>query len=193
MKRSGVEEPPVPDHLSISAGIDCPPDGKSNAALQRLNERLEEEIKRVARLLHGEAGQLLVAIHLAVDELAADLKPPERDRLLRIKDLLDKVEGELRRFSHELRPTLLDDLGLPAAVEFLAEGVAKRAGLSILVESTFEGRLKPSIETALYRIIQESLNNAARHARAARIHLRLWREDGTARAMVRDDGIGFDL
>src|SRR6266850_298655 len=100
-------------------------------ALRQLNETLEEEIKRIAYAVHDEAGQLLVAVHLALAEVALELPEPQQAKFTRIKELLTEVEKHLRRYSHELRPTILDDLGWVPAIRFLADGVSKRANLPI--------------------------------------------------------------
>src|SRR3981081_438375 len=96
-------------------------------ALRQLNETLEEEIKRIAYAVHDDAGQLLVAVHLALAEVALELPEPQQAKLTRIKELLNQVEKHLRRYSHELRPTILDDLGWVPAIRFLAEGVSTPA------------------------------------------------------------------
>src|SRR5947208_11398931 len=145
---------------------------EANSALRRLNERLEEEAKRIAHTLHDEAAQLLASVHVALDALARDLPQSVRSRLGEVRDLLDRIEGELRRLSHELRPTMLDDLGLVPALQFLAEGVAKRTGLSVEVRGSTHGRLPPAVETAPYRIAQEALTNAVRHAHPAHVKSR---------------------
>src|SRR2546425_13300831 len=87
------------------------------AALRRLNEMLEEEARRIAHALHDEAGRLLVSVHLALQEAAGGLPPRVRDRLEKVREPLDEIEKHLRRLSHELRPTILDDLGLLPALE----------------------------------------------------------------------------
>src|SRR4029077_16595420 len=97
------------------------------AALRQFNETLEEEIKRIAYGVHDEAGQILVAVHLALADLAGELPERQKEQVGRIEELLKQVEGQLRRYSHELRPTVLDDLGWIPAIRFLAEGVSKRA------------------------------------------------------------------
>src|SRR5439155_404245 len=84
-------------------------------------------------------------------------------QLEEVRGVLDRIEGEIRTLSHELRPTMLDDLGLVPALQFLAEGVAKRTGLSVEVKGSTHGRLPPAVETALYRVVQEALTNAVRH------------------------------
>src|SRR5229473_1952674 len=161
-------------------------------ALRQLNETLEEEIKRIAYAVHDEAGQLLVAVHLALDEVARDLPKAQQDQVGQIEGLLNQVEKHLRRYSHELRPTILDDLGWVPAIRFLAEGISKRSDLPIHIQAAVSGRLPSTIETALYRIVQESLNNAVKHAKARNIWIRAWRENQVLHCSIRDDGEGFD-
>lgn len=166
---------------------------EANIALRHLNERLEEEAKRIAHALHDEAGQLLASVYLALEEAARELPPPAGDRLLRVRSLLDQIEVQLRRLSHELRPTILDDLGLLPALEFLAEGVSTRTGVPIMVKGSTEERLPRLVETALYRIVQEALTNVAKHARATRVTVWLQPEEQMVRCSIRDNGIGFDV
>src|SRR5262249_3471360 len=89
-------------------------------ALRQFNETLEEEIRRVAHAVHDDAGQLLVAVHLALGELGRGLTTPQREQVAAIEVLLEQVESQLRRYSHELRPTVLDDLGWIPAIRSLA-------------------------------------------------------------------------
>ncbi len=166
---------------------------EANAALYRLNEILEEETKRIAHMLHDDATQLLAAVHIALADLASELPSDLGNRIQEIRGHLDQIEAQLRDLSHDLRPTLLDDLGLLPALEFLAEGITKRTGVAIVVEGSTDGRLPPSIETALYRIVQEGLVNATRHARAGRAMVQVTRGPRSIRCAVRDNGIGFDV
>jgi len=161
-------------------------------ALRQLNETLEEEIKRIAYAVHDEAGQLLVAVHLALAELAQEIPKPQQEQVGRIQGLLNEVEKQLRRYSHELRPTILDDLGWIPAIRFLAEGASKRASLPIHVETQISGRLPGTMETALYRIVQEAINNAVKHAKAKNVWVRAWQAKQMLFCSVRDDGEGFD-
>jgi len=163
------------------------------AALRRLNEMLEEEAQRIAHALHDEAGQLLVAVHLAVKEVADGLPPRARDRLLGIRAPLDEIERHLRRLSHELRPTVLDDLGLVPALEFLVQGVSERAGIPIAVEGPKSPRLPAPVEVAMYRVVQEAVRNATKHAVANRVDIRLAVLADEVRCSVKDDGRGFDV
>jgi signal transduction histidine kinase len=162
-------------------------------ALRQLNETLEQEIKRIAYAVHDEAGQLLVAVHLALAELARELPPPQRDRIGHVGELLKEIENQLRRYSHELRPTILDDLGWIPAIRFLADGISKRTNLAIHIEAPLDGRPPGSSETALYRIVQEALTNAAKHAQANCVRIRAWREKSFLCCSIRDDGVGMDL
>ena len=162
-------------------------------ALRQMNETLEEEIKRIAYAVHDEAGQLLVAVHLALAEATVGAPEPLQKQFEKIKELLNQVEKHLRRYSHELRPTILDDLGWIPAIRFLAEGISKRAEVPIHIQASVSGRLPRNIETALYRIVQEGLTNAVKHAKAENIWINASREKLTLCCSIRDDGAGFDL
>jgi len=164
----------------------------TTAALRRMNERIEEEAKRIAHALHEEAGGLLATTHLALEELARDLSPEGSERLAFVKQLLEQMDEHLRHLAHELRPTILDDLGLIPALDFLAERISKRSGVAITVEGSTEGRLPPAVETTLYRNVQEALNNVIRHAHAGKVSVTIVREPGAVHCSVRDDGGGFD-
>jgi signal transduction histidine kinase len=166
---------------------------RAETAQRRLNEVLEQEARRIAHALHDEAGQLLAVVHIALDNCARELSPATRERLQEVKGHLDQVEEQLRRLSHELRPTILDNLGVVPALQFLAEGVSKRTGLAITVEGSTEGRLPVTVETAIYRVVQEGLANATKHAKASSVRIQLQREDRQIRCAILDDGIGFDL
>src|SRR5437016_11095553 len=163
------------------------------AALRQLNETLEEEIKRIAYAVHDEAGQLLVAVHLALADVARELPERQKEQMGQIEELLNQVEKQLRRYSHELRPTVLDDLGWIPAIRFLAEGVSKRAHLPIHIKVAFSGRLPSTTEIALYRVVQEALTNATKHAKASNIWVRAWRDQFVLCCSIRDDGAGFDV
>jgi PAS domain S-box-containing protein len=151
----------------------------------------EEEARRIAHQLHDETGQITASIHLALEDVARGLSPGGRRRIRGARALLDQMEERLRRLSHELRPTILDDLGLMPALEFLGSGFSSRTGTAVEVCGSTEGRLPPVIETAVYRIVQEALANVARHARASRVVIRVERRDEFLRCSVRDDGVGL--
>ncbi|MGH9868503.1 MAG: sensor histidine kinase [Candidatus Polarisedimenticolia bacterium] len=164
---------------------------ESTIALRRLNDRLEDEARRIAHALHAEAGQLLASVHIALDRIASQI-PETRSPLAEVDDLLIQVSKQLRRLSHELRPTILDDLGLMPALSFLAEGVSTRSSIPVAIEGNLEKRLPPAIETAIYRAVQEALNNMNRHAGATRARVHVNQEAGRVICTVQDDGKGFD-
>jgi signal transduction histidine kinase len=158
---------------------------------RQLLEAQEAERRRMAHELHDEAGQLLASVHLALETAIIGLPPQFRAGFRQVRSHLDAIETQLRRLAHELRPTILDDLGLLPALQFLAQGVAARTGLDIHVDSALTGRLAPALETALYRSMQEGLTNIAKHAAATHVHLQVWHEGGTVHSFLRDDGVGF--
>ena len=166
---------------------------EANTALRGLNDLLEEQTRRISHELHDQAGQLLASVHMALDGLGRDLPHTAAPRLESVKGLLDGIEEQLRRLSHELRPTILDDLGLGPALEFLAEGVSARNNLAITVENMPDERLPARIEAVLYRIVQEALNNVSKHARASAVTIGVRSEDGIITCSIRDDGVGFDV
>ena len=161
-------------------------------ALRQLNQTLEEEIKRIAYSVHDESGQLLVVVHLALADLARQLPENLKEQVTKIEEMLKEVEKQLRRYSHELRPTILDDLGWIPAIRFLVDAIAKRTGLSIDVQAEVSGRPSITVETALYRVVQEALNNAVKHANATKVSIRAWQEERALNCSIRDDGEGFD-
>jgi signal transduction histidine kinase len=161
------------------------------SAWRHINARLEQEIRRVAHALHDESGQLLVSLHLQLAQLARDL-PGAQAKIQDCQQLLHQAEQQLRHLSHELRPMVLDDLGWLAAIEFLAHAMSVRAHIPIEVRSSVTQRLTPAVETALYRVVQEALSNATRHARASRIRVEVDQEHNCLCGLISDDGVGFE-
>ena len=163
----------------------------ANAALRRGGEAREEELKRIARVIHDEAGQLLACVHWAIDDAARSAPAEVREKLSVAVERVRTVEDRLRQLAHELRPTILDDLGLEPALRTLADSVSNRTGVSVVVEGATGDRLPGPIETVLYRATQEALSNAIRHARPKHVRIRLDRSKSGVACGVRDDGVGF--
>lgn len=166
--------------------------GEATAALEHVDQALEGEARRIAHMLHDEAGQLLAAVHIRLEDIGHSLPAKARERLQEVRQVLDQIEDQLRGLAHELRPPALEDQGLPAALQNLAGAVARRSGLKITVESAESQRLPRKVETVLYRVIQEALKNASKHACAESVKVRFWRDADSAYCSVIDDGIGFD-
>jgi signal transduction histidine kinase len=164
----------------------------ANATLRRLNERFEEDAKRISHAIHNEASQLLASAAIALERIGRDL-PERKSDLHQVAALLDDVHHVLRRLSHQLRPPLLDQLGLLPALRFLAEGVSERSGIMVRVQGELSVRPAPLVENAVYRMVQEALDNVVEHSGAARATVRLWRERGRVCCSVRDDGKGFEV
>jgi signal transduction histidine kinase len=167
---------------------------EANAALRRLNEMLETEVGRIAHALHDQAGSILATATLELDMAVKELLPSGHQRLASVRQLLGETGEQLRHLSHELRPTILDDLGLRPALEFLAQGFEQRSGLTVSVLGQLRDRLPVGAEIAVYRIAHEALNNTVRHGgRAPSVQIALEQQHGFCRCVIRDDGPGFDV
>ncbi len=162
------------------------------STLRQMNELLEQETKRIAHSVHDEAGQLLVAAHLAIADVMRESSGPGREKLTQINSLLEQVGNNLRQLSHELRPTVLDDLGLVPAVRNLAASLSTRGKVPIRVEASLRRRLPSPTEVSLYRAIQEALANVTKHARARNVRIHIGMQGQKVLCTVKDDGVGFD-
>jgi len=110
-----------------------------------------------------------------------------------LRELVVATLRDVRRLAVELRPKALDDFGLVAALERLVQTFSEATTIGVELETTLgEERLPPEVETTLYRIVQEALTNVVKHARARRVSILLMRREGTAMAVIDDDGEGFD-
>jgi signal transduction histidine kinase len=164
---------------------------EANTALRHFNEVLEQEAKRIANALHDEAGQLLVAVYIALQNLCSDV-PAVQPQVLKVTQLLDQIEVQLRRLSHELVPALLNDLGLVPALRYLFEGLGQRSHLQISIDAVPEQRLPGRVETTLYHVAKEALHNVIKHARATAVRVTFQRKAGSISCHIRDNGVGFD-
>jgi len=167
--------------------------------LQRLAVHVVEvqdaERRRIACELHDEVGQSLSAVNLELATAQRRLQRAGFDEgmLEDARALTDAALRDVRNLSQLLHPSVLDDLGLGAALRSLTTGMARRAGVRIdLVDETCGERLPVNIERTVYRIVQEGTSNALRHGRAAGIAIRLAREGGELVLDIADDGVGFD-
>lgn len=166
---------------------------KATLTLHRVNEMLEEQSRRIAHAVHDEAGQLLAAVFIRLDQASRELPPSCGTCFQEIRHMLELIELQLREISHDLRPAVLDDLGLVPAFQCLIERVSQRSGLAVTLSCSIPHRLPPTLETSLYRVVQESLTNIAKHASASQVEIRLSYEGGVVSGSVRDNGVGFDM
>lgn len=182
----------------------------AGAALER--EQLQQEMRanvvsaqeaeraRVARDLHDEIGQALTSVLLGVRLVessvdASVLDGPLKPRLADLRDTVGGALASVQRLAFELRPTVLDDLGLVAALRRLVAGQATGHGVTFKLETVNIGpgdRLPPAIETTVYRIVQEALTNVVRHAGASLCSVVIARSDESLRVVIEDDGAGFE-
>jgi two-component system, NarL family, sensor histidine kinase UhpB len=152
----------------------------------------EAERVGIARDLHDEVGQLLTGVLLNLNSIA-DAAPSQRDEIDAAKQTVRSALDEVRRISSELRPEMLEHLGLASALTELSTTFARVSGLH--VERRFDAtlpKLSPDAELAAYRIAQESLTNVARHAAATEVTITLERGSGSVILSVSDNGSGFD-
>ena len=161
------------------------------------NSVREQEKSRIARELHDELGQALTALKLDLTWLSERLPAGQEaiaEKLGAMQAMIDGTVAATRRISADLRPMMLDDLGLVPAAEWLVQEFTQRTGIPCeLRVASPELELKDPHATAVFRILQESLTNVARHAQAQRVEVALGRVDGTVTLNVRDDGRGFSL
>ena len=165
------------------------------ALAARLQSVREEERKRVAREIHDQLGQALTAIKLDLSSLVRQL-PTSQNHLSKrgapLLQLVDETIERVRRISTELRPGMLDDLGLAATVEWAAEEFAARTGTKCLLDLPPEyAPVDSETATAVFRIFQETLTNVARHANASEVRVRLAEQDGDLTLEVHDNGRGI--
>jgi PAS domain S-box-containing protein len=155
----------------------------------------EQEMTRIARELHDELAQSLTALQMDIAwcrERAADGGTAMAARLARMEVLLKQTVASTRRIAADLRPLMLDDLGLVPAVEWLVDGFSQRTGVPCeLAMNIGELELPGAQATAVFRIVQESLSNVAKHARASRVQVAVERNGTQVTLSIRDNGAGF--
>jgi signal transduction histidine kinase len=161
----------------------------------RLVNAQEDERRRVARELHDQLGQYLTGLSLGLNRLEQlhTGQPDAAELIRKLRQLADDMSRDAHHLAMELRPAALDDLGLSAAVSNYADEVARRSRLEVDVHCDLTVRLDPVIETTVYRVLQEALTNIVKHAKAKHVSIILERQDGGVRAIVEDDGVGFDV
>jgi signal transduction histidine kinase len=163
------------------------------ASLRTLYQLIDDEARQVAHLLREDTTQILNVVQQELAGMGQDAPEPVIERINLMVSLLDDVREQVRDASHELRPLVLDQLGLLPALRFLALGTRKRSGLEVAVHGEIAERLSQPLESMLYRIVQEALENVVRHAHASLAEVRVWLHQGVVYCVVSDNGIGFEV
>jgi PAS domain S-box-containing protein len=172
---------------------------QSREELQQLSDRVqasrEEERRRIARELHDDLGQRLSALKMDLAIFASDLKeagatPSLLDQAAAMHQVIDETVASVRRIAADLRPALLDELGLIPAIEWLAKEFSARYGISVITHAAEEEDVGEHAATAVFRIVQEALSNVVQHAQADRVDIELVRQDDHYELTVRDNGRG---
>jgi PAS domain S-box-containing protein len=193
-------------HKSIFAGFmrDITARKQAQAALEYANERLgilskrvlaiqEEERRSISRELHDDVGQSLLALRMGLHRIVSHVGEREAEVLAHCIGVSDAIQEKLRELSVQLLPPQLEQLGLPDALRWLASRQRSLSGLAIGCRFGVTGRFPLEVEVACYRICQEAVNNATRHARASSIVVELDSDGESLILTIRDNGAGFDL
>ncbi len=158
-------------------------------ALEALFSAQEEERGRISRDLHDQVGQSLTAISLGLSTLSEANEP----QLEQLKTLASKTLEDVRRISHNLRPSLLNELGLEAAIKHFTRELAEQCNLKIEVLAQLPERFDHNDELVVYRVVQEALTNVVRHAQAEHVSVVITAMGNRLQLIVEDDGLGFEL
>jgi PAS domain S-box-containing protein len=165
--------------------------------MQQLVETQEAERRRIARDLHDQIGQHMTAMRLTLEELVATTVNNQslNERLLKIKEIALRADRDISYLTWELRPTELEELGLEDALRSFVKQWSEHSDIAAEFDFVGDplGRLAPVIETNLYRITQEALNNVAKHSSATRASILMHRQRDKLFIIIEDDGMGFDV
>ncbi len=155
----------------------------------------EEERRRIARELHDETSQVLSALMMNIDLLGSQVEVSESShaRIEALKALAEEAARNLDKMMLELRPALLDELGLIAALRWYVAQVGDLWGIPVEFEGGYPARLPDAVEVAAFRIVQEAVSNCVRHSKATRIRVRVAADETSLHLEVNDDGVGFDV
>ena len=175
---------------------------KHEKDLQKLTSQLvktqEAERRRLSLELHDEMGQALTAIKINLSTIEKDLLPDIhqyiKERLSDTNHLADGLIDQIHEISLDLRPKMLDDLGLKPTLKWYSNRFAKRHNIPVQFDADqLKKRLMPEYETVLYRVAQETLTNISKYAKAKNVNMKLREIDNSIQLTIEDDGIGFDL
>ncbi|THF78090.1 PAS domain S-box protein [Cohnella fermenti] len=165
----------------------------AEAELKRMMTRVmhiqEEERKRISRELHDGIGQSLFGLAIQLDRLLAE--PGHAPELANIRQDLSSLMQDVRGLAWELRPSVLDDLGVAPALRSYTELFTQHYGIQVRFSCKLSARFDRRIETALYRIVQEALTNIGKYAKVLEARVEVWESDGFIHVCIEDEGVGF--
>lgn len=153
----------------------------------------DDERARIARELHDSTAQSLSALEMMLMAALNEPRGVTHARLATMHEIAKQALAEVRTLSHTMHPRVLDDLGLVAAIEHLARRTREQAGVRVWVTSTERGPVPRAVSSVLYRVAQEAVGNAVRHARASDLRVELEVDEREITLVVRDNGVGFDV
>lgn len=180
------------DRISLSAQL-LDERGRLQSLSRRIAQVQEGERRHLARELHDEIGQLLTGVKLALEMTARFSSDSAKGALINVSAMVDNLLARVRVMSLNLRPAMLDDLGLLPALLWHLENYSSQTGVSVDFKHKGLGRrLRPELETAAYRIIQEALTNVAKHAGAKEAIVLVWIDGASLCLQVEDRGVGFE-
>ena len=164
-----------------------------SALSQALIEVQENERRAIALELHDELGQILSAVKLSLDTILHMTDSASDEPVNRIKAMLDDLISRVRRMSLQLRPSMLDDMGLLPALQWLFNNYTTQNGAVLSFEQAgVDRRFSPKVEITTYRIIQEALTNVTRHAGNRQVDIFIYADEHILNLKIRDYGVGFD-
>jgi signal transduction histidine kinase len=191
------DEPPVFEHVARDVTRERRMQDNLRHYVQQITRIQEEERNRIARDLHDETAQALYVLTRQVDNFVRSSPnlPSETSNFLKgLVEQIKTVSQGVRRFSQDLRPPLLDDLGLLATIRWLTGDTEQRTRMIVKLTVTgAERRLAPHVELAIFRIVQEALKNVEKHASATQVDIKIEYADGKININVVDNGKGFKL
>ncbi len=176
-------------------------DRERSVLLNKIISAQEDERKRIARDLHDQIGQTLTGLVMQIGGAEATLAGDSETVQKQLADLRESASGaveEVRRMMSDLRPSILDDMGLESAVSWYAENHLERDGINVVLdlgrtETPLSPPLSPNVEISAFRVFQEAITNVGKHAGASNVRISLAHDEGRVSGKIEDDGSGFEL
>ena len=159
----------------------------------RLVQAQEAERRALAHELHDEIGQQLTGLNLVLEASTSETPDQIRARLRSAQQVVIELTGQVRQLSLDLRPSMLDDLGLQPTLQWFMRRYSEQTGIDVdFKHRGLNGQISPHVTIVVYRLVQEGLTNVARHARAAAVTVQVWLSQGQLAIVIEDEGCGFD-